>query len=30
MDSGRAWDLESIFVDSQALDFRIERSRWQT
>lgn len=29
MDSASAWDFEPIFVDSQTLDFRIERPRWQ-
>jgi hypothetical protein len=30
IDSARAWHLESIFVDFETLDFRIERSRRQT
>jgi hypothetical protein len=28
--SDSAWGFESIFVDSQTLDFRVERARWQT
>jgi hypothetical protein len=30
IDSARAWHFESIFVDFETLDFRIERSRRQT
>ncbi len=29
IDSASAWDFEPIFVDSQTLDFRVERPRWQ-
>ena len=28
-DSDGAWDFKPIFVDSQTLDFRVERARWQ-
>jgi hypothetical protein len=28
--SDGAWDFESIFVDSQTFDFRVERAHWHS